>query len=131
MIEKHLTVDEYFAPMVLDKVPGALRLNATDLLVRVNLLLDAVNWFGKVKINSGYRTEAHNKKIGGARNSLHMRAMAVDIADPTHALYLRIVDNPWALSRFGLWMEDGSVTKTWVHLDTGTRRDRVLRVFKP
>lgn len=131
MIEKHITVDEYFAPMVLGKVPSYMRLNATDLLVRVNSLLDAVNWFGVITISSGYRSPAHNKKIGGARKSLHMEARAVDIADPTHALYLRILDNPWALSRFGLWMEDGSVAKTWVHLDTGTRRDRTLRVFKP
>ncbi len=30
-------------------------------------------------INSGYRTESHNKKIGGAANSYHVKGQAADI----------------------------------------------------
>lgn len=30
-------------------------------------------------INSGFRTEAHNRAIGGSRNSSHMRGYAADI----------------------------------------------------
>lgn len=33
-----------------------------------------------VKINSGYRTPAYNKKIGGAKESQHVKGMAADIA---------------------------------------------------
>ncbi len=37
--------------------------------------------FGKsITITSGYRTAAHNKKIGGATNSYHMTGQAADIA---------------------------------------------------
>jgi uncharacterized protein YcbK (DUF882 family) len=32
-----------------------------------------------IKINSGYRSPAHNKKIGGAKNSTHTLGMAADI----------------------------------------------------
>ena len=32
-----------------------------------------------ITINSGYRSPAHNKKVGGAKNSYHMRGMAADI----------------------------------------------------
>ncbi len=32
-----------------------------------------------IKIASGYRCPAHNKKIGGAKNSQHMKGKAVDI----------------------------------------------------
>lgn len=32
-----------------------------------------------VIINSGYRTPEHNKKVGGAKYSYHMRGMAADI----------------------------------------------------
>jgi uncharacterized protein YcbK (DUF882 family) len=32
-----------------------------------------------IHLNSGYRTPAHNKKVGGESNSFHMRAMAADI----------------------------------------------------
>ena len=32
------------------------------------------------KINSGYRTRAHNRKVGGVADSSHMRGFAADIA---------------------------------------------------
>lgn len=37
--------------------------------------------FGRpIKVNSGYRCEKHNRKVGGARNSQHMAGEAADIA---------------------------------------------------
>jgi len=33
-----------------------------------------------ISVNSGYRTAAYNKKIGGATNSYHIKGMAADIA---------------------------------------------------
>jgi uncharacterized protein YcbK (DUF882 family) len=33
----------------------------------------------RITINSGYRSPAHNKKIGGSPNSTHMRGLASDI----------------------------------------------------
>lgn len=32
-----------------------------------------------ITINSGYRTQSYNKKVGGATNSLHLKALAADI----------------------------------------------------
>lgn len=32
-----------------------------------------------IHINSGYRSPAYNKKIGGASNSFHVKGMAVDV----------------------------------------------------
>lgn len=32
------------------------------------------------KITSGYRTENHNRKVGGVRNSSHTKGLAADIA---------------------------------------------------
>ena len=32
------------------------------------------------KINSGYRTEKHNKKVGGKKTSSHLRGFAADIS---------------------------------------------------
>ena len=31
------------------------------------------------KINSGYRTEKHNKNVGGSKDSSHLKGLAVDI----------------------------------------------------
>ena len=46
----------------------------------VTILQKIRDKFGKaVTINSGYRSEAHNRKIGGSVNSLHVRGMAADI----------------------------------------------------
>lgn len=46
----------------------------------VTLLQKIRNKFGAaVTINSGYRTAAHNKAVGGAVNSYHMQGMAADI----------------------------------------------------
>lgn len=43
----------------------------------VSLLQKIRNKFGAaVTINSGYRTAAHNKAVGGATNSYHMQGMA-------------------------------------------------------
>tara|TARA_R110002072_G_scaffold989_1_gene8168 strand:+ start:185 stop:538 length:354 start_codon:yes stop_codon:yes gene_type:complete len=45
-------------------------------------MLDAARKkFGKpIKINSGYRSEAHNRKVGGTSGSSHLKGLAVDIA---------------------------------------------------
>ena len=45
-------------------------------------MLDAVRKkFGKpIKINSGYRTVARNKKIGGVADSSHLKGLAADIS---------------------------------------------------
>lgn len=33
----------------------------------------------KLFINSGYRTREHNQEVGGAKNSYHLKGLAVDI----------------------------------------------------
>ena len=46
----------------------------------VNLLQKIRNHYGKaVNINSGYRTPAYNKKVGGATYSQHLYGTAADI----------------------------------------------------
>lgn len=39
-------------------------------------------WGKPLVINSGYRTPAHNRAIGGASNSAHLKGRAVDIRMP-------------------------------------------------
>lgn len=45
-------------------------------------MLDMARHLAKVPfiINSGYRTPEHNAKVGGAKNSSHLKGFAVDIA---------------------------------------------------
>jgi uncharacterized protein YcbK (DUF882 family) len=37
--------------------------------------------YGKpIRINSGYRTEAHNRKVGGVDSSSHIKGLAIDVS---------------------------------------------------
>ena len=46
----------------------------------VKVLQKIRSWFGKpVTINSAYRTEAHNRAVGGSPNSQHLYGLAADI----------------------------------------------------
>lgn len=63
-------------------------------------------------ITSGYRTPAHNAKVGGAKYSYHMRGMAVDIR--VNGISAKEVAK--ALDK----LVEGCgiiVYKSWVHLD--------------
>jgi len=70
--------------------------------------IQAKTW---LQITSGYRTVAHNQKVGGAKRSYHMRGMAIDC-------YCRDISNT-NLAKMAL--ECGFTTaivyKTHVHLD--------------
>ena len=51
--------------------------NLTRLSMNLQRLRNYLN--APIKINSGYRSPQHNKKIGGATNSFHVKGMAADI----------------------------------------------------
>lgn len=78
-----------------------------------------------ILINSGYRTEEYNRQVGGAKNSQHLKANAVDIRveglQPLQ-VWLRIID----LMEKGI-MEKGAVIlyNTFVHYD---RRGKIIKL---
>lgn len=71
-LSKNFTVKEFACSDGTDTVFVSLAL--------VNLLQKIRDYFGKaVIINSAYRTESHNKAIGGATYSQHKYGLAADI----------------------------------------------------
>lgn len=90
---KYFTTSEFDSP---DK-PGSGSLMSETIL---DMLDDVREKFGKpIVINSGYRTEGHNAKVGGkpktdtSKGSSHMYGLAVDIScknstDRFHLIYL-------------------------------------------
>lgn len=68
-------------------------------------------------VTSGYRTRAHNEKVGGVADSSHTKGLAVDLAAPTesakHAIARAAIKN--GISRIG-W------GRTFIHLDVDPQK---------
>jgi uncharacterized protein YcbK (DUF882 family) len=52
------------------EMPDDVLENVKKLAEQLQILRDFLNV--PIKINSGYRSPAHNKKIGGVKNSIHL-----------------------------------------------------------
>jgi uncharacterized protein YcbK (DUF882 family) len=86
-------------------------------------MLDAVRKkFGKpIKINSGYRTVARNKKIGGVADSSHLKGLAVDISCNNSVDRFKLLN---------LLLEAGfnriGIAKTFIHVDIDKNKSQNL-----
>lgn len=58
-------------------IPATLMPNVQELANNLQVLRDDIG--EPIRVNSGYRHPAYNKKIGGAPNSQHPKAKAADI----------------------------------------------------
>jgi len=83
----------------------------------VNLLQRVSDYVGNkpILINSGYRCAAHNKAIGGKRNSAHLRGTAADIKCLTSGFRFELVN---ALFRCGF--NRIGIYDTFIHADIDT-----------
>ena len=106
------------------------KLNMQVLLERVNKLI-AYTGFRNLTVRSGYRTPAINTACGGSKNSAHLTCEAVDLTnDGGHLANELTANNAKLLTMFNLYMEDPTVTPTWVHLTTRAPKSK-RRIFKP
>ncbi|MDO5509542.1 MAG: D-Ala-D-Ala carboxypeptidase family metallohydrolase [Weeksellaceae bacterium] len=103
-------------------MPPAVRRNVVQLAKSLQALRDSLGV--PVLINSGYRSPAHNARIGGVRNSQHVTGRAADItARPfTPAQVAARIER---LIKEGK-MKEGAVGiySTFVHYDTRGQRVR-------
>lgn len=69
-----------------------------------------------VTINSAYRTESYNKKVGGAKSSYHMRGQAFDIVVKGHT--------PQEVAQYAQTIGINGIIQynTFVHLDSRITR---------
>ncbi|MCI9201556.1 MAG: DUF882 domain-containing protein [Lachnospiraceae bacterium] len=77
-----------------------------------------------VTINSGYRTESYNKKVGGAKKSFHMTGQAFDIVVKGHtpaevARYAQSLDIKGIIQYNSFVHVDGRETKYWAKNNNG------------
>ena len=76
------------------------------------------------KITSGYRTEAHNKKVGGVKGSSHTKGCAVDIAINSGLQRSVIV---CALAK-AVFTRIG-IAKTFVHVDLDKEKQQSIWLY--
>lgn len=103
-------------------VPPPLMGNVIELAEQLQVIRDYIG--EPVYINSAYRTPAHNKKVGGAKDSQHLKAKAADItAKSVPPLEMaRIVEK---LIREGMIKIGGvGVYPGFVHVDTRNKKAR-------
>ena len=103
--------------------------NLNLLMFKLNRLRAA---YGKpLQVTSGYRSMEHHLAIYAAKGitdpkkipmkSRHLFGMAADLVpveDPIEHLHDWILNNITLMEEIGLWFEDFSVSKTWVHAQT-------------
>jgi uncharacterized protein YcbK (DUF882 family) len=81
-----------------------------------------------VIINSGYRCEEHNKKVGGSANSQHFKGSAVDIIvknTPTESVWEYVLEK-WGNEPLGLAIKrnKSNIYAGFVHIDTRGKKAR-------
>ncbi len=76
------------------------------------------------RITSGYRTEAHNKKVGGVKGSSHTKGCAVDIAVNSGLQRSAIV---CALAKVGFTRI--GIAETFVHVDLDKEKQNSIWLY--
>jgi uncharacterized protein YcbK (DUF882 family) len=104
---EHFKYEEFDSP----DLPNSGRANMDTDFLR---MLDNARGIARVpfKINSGFRTEEHNEKVGGVKKSSHIKGKAVDIAVSSSRDRWNILQalQEAGFNRFGL-------AKTFIHVD--------------
>lgn len=85
-----------------------------DMLQRLRTLI------GKpMVITSAYRSPAHNAKVGGVKDSMHLKARAWDVQMEGHdPAYFEKVARQVGFTGFGFYEKSG-----FIHIDTGPPRE--------
>ena len=91
----------------------------------VHMLDAARKIYGKpMKINSGYRTPEHNRKVGGGTASSHLIGRAADIHCTHTNKRLKIIE---ALSMVGF--QRFGIAKTFIHVDNDDQKPNAIWLY--
>ncbi len=118
-----ITINELLSGQAkLGELPNDVQNNLNELLVKVNKLRSA---YGKPMIvTSGLRTVKHHLEIYARKGiyppkvpmkSNHLSGRAVDFSDSDGKLKKWVKENIKLMEEIGLYFEDFSATKTWLH----------------
>ena len=135
---KYFTIDELCASDTaerkkIDNVPNAdARLRMQRLIEQ---LLDPIRaaWGSPITVNSGYRSPALNRAVGGVPTSQHVKGEAADITVGSTADNKRLFDKIVELQKAGRIAFDQLIDESgysWVHISyrAGNNRNQVLHL---
>ena len=105
----------------------------------IEQLLDPIRavWGSPIAVNSGYRSPALNKAVGGVSTSQHLRGEAADITAGTPADNKRLFDRILALRDEGriafdqlIWEKGSATGPDWIHISyrAGANRNQILHL---
>ena len=94
---------------------------SSDLLTRLNHLRMVIN--KSIYINSGFRCERENEKVGGVHGSYHLKGMAVDIHVKDYLLYdLLVYAQEIGFTGIGFYEKEN-----FLHLDVRSGEKRIWK----
>ncbi|MCP4323771.1 MAG: peptidase M15 [Alteromonadales bacterium] len=110
---KYFQYEEFDSP----DIQGSGQMMSKELLSKLDMVREE---YGKpIHINSGYRTEAHNEKVGGKPASSHLKGLAADIACSSSRERFNLVK---------LFIEHGinriGIAKNFIHIDIDDDKDQ-------
>lgn len=116
-----MNLTEHFTLEELDNPPAHLQDNAYKVAHVLEVIRLAAN--SPIIVTSGYRSEAHNRAIGGKPNSLHLLALAADFRALTgpYSEVQRLADLVESLIRVEA-IPDGGLGRSYpkhIHYDLG------------
>lgn len=131
---KYFTLEELTRSAVatargIPNVPGENEREALEVLTLA--LLDPLReiWGAPIYVNSGYRSPALNKAVGGVANSQHMKGQAADIttgnAESNRKLFALIRDGGFDFDQL-IDEADG----TWIHVSYVSPSENRRQVLK-
>jgi uncharacterized protein YcbK (DUF882 family) len=118
-----ISMKEILKNVKLEDTPAEHQANLAILLEKINKIRDL--WGKPMTVTSGYRSKEDQIRVYAAKGitdiskipmgSQHLRGAAVDIFDPKQEMQAWVLNNVNILEEVGLWMEDFSATKNWLH----------------
>ena len=103
---KYFEYEEFDSP----DIQGSGQMMSKEMLSKLDMVREE---YGKpIYVNSGYRTEAHNEKVGGKPASSHLKGLAVDIACSESRERFNLIQLflKYGISRIG-------IAKNFIHID--------------
>lgn len=130
---QEFTVSQTAERFGIDNTPSDIVIERLTVLCRT-ILEPAFAEVGSLRISSGYRCDALNKRIGGSHTSAHVLGYAADIAPlqtskKTFAKWVKSnCDFDQIILEYGEKNMDGE--PAWIHVSCDPRfRKQVLRIF--